>query len=624
MNRPRRRILLADRDILPGPVPEGALKYWRQKGLQVSFDYRDTWAQEHDFAFTAAKVMREDVLETLRTHLDEALEQGTPFAAFVKGVKPELEAQGWWGEHEVVDPDTGRVAVVKPPRRLALIYDTNMRMARAAGQYDRVHAEKDFRPYLLYTIGPSANHREQHVAWHGLLLPADDPFWSYAFPPNGYNCRCSVRAVSKREYKDLKKEGVVEGEPEPVLDDAGLPTGHVVQRTVPVRTKAPDVPLLPWRNKRTGETLLVRQGIDPGFDRVPTIGRGSKPTPPVPPPVPKPKPAPKPKTPRVRKPKVAQPPPVVQPTTRPVEHEPQTYHAQYKLRYEHEAATTIAWGKAMHERGRDLPLADAQAGILRLRDKGIKTHATEVEYSLIADAQRRLGKSEHATLGDLLDDLRSEKVFFSEAELRVFYRLEAWAGFLGHEASIDKRTDPLPYTITQFDPGYSEGSKENIRVRLDFGLDVYRVLGDETIRHPGFYTVIFDPGGRGEFNSHTSEIKTPDKRDVYAHEVAHALEHHNANLLKQSLAFLRSRRGTEKLELMSKLTNNATYEAHEVGFRDRLVEAYMGKDYKGTATEVSSMGFQYFAAGQVVDLVEHDHEAYYFLLGQLAGTKVPK
>jgi hypothetical protein len=622
VTRPRRRILLADRDILPGPVPEDPLRYWRQKGLQVGFDWRDVWRQEHDFAFTAAKVMREDVLETLRTHLDEALEQGTPFAAFVKGVKPELEAQGWWGEHEVVDPETGRVAVVKPPRRLALIYDTNMRMARAAGQYDRVHAEKDFRPYLLYTIGPSANHREQHVAWHGLLLSADDPFWTYAFPPNGWNCRCGVRAVSKREYKDLKKEGVVEGEPEPVLDDAGLPTGHVVQRTVPVRTKAPDVPLVPWRNKRTGETLLVRQGIDPGFDRVPTIGRGSKPTPPVPPPVPKPKPAPKPKTPRVRKPKVAPPPPVVQPTTRPVEHEPQTYHAQYKLRYEDEAATTIAWGRAMHERGRDMPLAEAQAGILRLQAAGIRTHYILDDDALIDFAKTVRADAAHATLGDLLDMLHDERTIGGVDEL-VVHRLEAWAGILGHEASIDKRVAPLPYAITKFDPAYSEGSKTNIRERLEPGLDLYRVLGDDTIYHPGVYTIEYDPGVRASHNGRTREIVMGEPH-VYAHEVAHALELENRNLHEQAQAFIRSRRGKERLIKLSTLNKRRSYAKHEKSFRDKLVDFYIGRDYGGRASEVSSVGFEALAGGTITRFVKGDREYFYLLLGQLAGTKVPK
>jgi len=106
-----------------------------------------------------------------------------------------------------------------------------------------------------------------------VLLPVEDSFWSYAFPPNGYNCKCAVRSVTKTEYTRLVDQGIVAGEPEPILDDDGNPTGHVRQTKKPVITTRPRVPLVPWQNKRTGETIMVRQGIDPGFDKRPGEGR---------------------------------------------------------------------------------------------------------------------------------------------------------------------------------------------------------------------------------------------------------------------------------------------------------------------------------------------------------------
>jgi uncharacterized protein with gpF-like domain len=265
--------LLADRDIKPGPPPTEVLAYWRAKKLRIGFDHRDVWREEHDYAFTAAKIMREDVLAALRSELDQAYEQGLPFKEFTKSVEPRMKKLGWWGEHEVEDPKTGDVVTVNPPARLARIYETNMRSARAVGQYDRVQRTKASRPYLLYQVGPSARHREQHLAWHGLLLPVDDPFWSFAWPPNGWGCRCHVRTVSQREYSTLVRDGVLGPAPQPVLDDDGTPTGHVKNQRVPVLIKAPVVPLVPWENKRTGQVELVRQGIDPGFDKLPGEGR---------------------------------------------------------------------------------------------------------------------------------------------------------------------------------------------------------------------------------------------------------------------------------------------------------------------------------------------------------------
>lgn len=268
-----RALLVRDAAIKPGPVPKDVAQYWKSKGLKPSFHWTDTWKTEHDAAFTAAKVMRLDVLEALQEELGRALEEGVPFKQWVKQIEPRMQDLGWWEPHEVVDPETGRSAKVDPPRRLQLIYDTNMRTSRAVGQYDRVQKQKKTFPYLLYQVGPSKRHREQHLAWHGLLLPVDDPFWEFAYPPSGYNCRCSVRSVMQSEYKRLVKDGINEGEPEPILDDEGLPTGHVKQKKIPVQTTAPMVPLVPWMNKRTGKIEYVHEGIDPGWDKTPGEGR---------------------------------------------------------------------------------------------------------------------------------------------------------------------------------------------------------------------------------------------------------------------------------------------------------------------------------------------------------------
>lgn len=266
-------LLAADRKVKPGPPPVEVLQYWRAKKLKIGFDFRDVWREEHDLAFTAAKVMRHDVLDALRGELDKSFEQGLPYALFKKNIEPRLRELGWWDTHEVEDPTTGEVVEVKPPARLATIYETNMRTARAVGQYDRIQRAKVQRPFLLYQVGPSRRHREQHLAWHGLLLPVDDEFWSFAFPPNGWGCKCCVRTVSEREYRTLEREGVLAPAPEPILDDDGRPTGHVVNRKVPVATSAPKVPLVLWENKRTGERELIPQGIDPGFDKKPGEGR---------------------------------------------------------------------------------------------------------------------------------------------------------------------------------------------------------------------------------------------------------------------------------------------------------------------------------------------------------------
>lgn len=262
-----------DKDIRPGPLPADVLRWWQQKKLKPTFDYRDTWLEEHDLAFSAAKLMRRDVLAAMQDELARAIAEGVPYEKWAKQVEPRFREMGWWAEHEVTDPETGIVAKVDPPSRLRKIFQTNMRMAHAVGQWDRIQRNKRWRPYLLYQIGPAIHHREQHVAWHGLLLSVDDSFWSFAYPPSGWLCHCHVQAVSEREARTLEDDGIPAADAGPEVDEDGVPTGHISDKRVAVRRTAPTVEWKPWLNKRTGSVEMVPDGVDPGFQYPPGEGR---------------------------------------------------------------------------------------------------------------------------------------------------------------------------------------------------------------------------------------------------------------------------------------------------------------------------------------------------------------
>lgn len=227
----------------PGPVPKEALAFFRNKGIKPSFDYRDVWRAEHAATFTVAKAMQLDVLESIRGALDHAIENGTTLRQFKKDLTPTLQKLGWWGKKEMVDEATGEIvqAQLGSPRRLKTIYRANLRTARAAGQYERAQLTKKALPYFKYGLGPSKEHREEHVAFDGLILPVDHEFWQSHMPPNGWGCKCHVRQISQVE-----------------MDRRGL--------TV---SEAPEIKMVPWENKRTGEIEWVPEGIDPGWDTNP-------------------------------------------------------------------------------------------------------------------------------------------------------------------------------------------------------------------------------------------------------------------------------------------------------------------------------------------------------------------
>lgn len=234
--------------VFPGPTPKEAINWFRKKKLKPAFDYRDVWRTEHRHAFTVAKAMELDILTDIRDAIDQALAEGKTFQQFKSELQPLLQQKGWWGIADMRDPVTGKTGDVQlgSPHRLRTIYRTNLRTARAAGQWHRIKRTQKALPYLVYRLGPSEVHREQHVKWESLVLPASSKFWQTHFPPNGWGCKCRVRQITEAEAKRL-------GGPH----------------------KPPVIETKQWTNKRTGEVVHVADGIDPGWDYNPGAGRAA-------------------------------------------------------------------------------------------------------------------------------------------------------------------------------------------------------------------------------------------------------------------------------------------------------------------------------------------------------------
>ena len=232
-------------------VPPEVPNFFAQKNLKVGFSWLDVWAEEHARSFTVAKAVELDLLQAFKTSLQKAIEGGQSFETWREHLKPELEKLGWWGKRTVQDP-TGaykpKQVDFSSPQRLQTIFWSNMRSARAAGQWERIQRSKRGLPYLVYVHTASARARPLHLSWVGTILPADDPFWNTHFPPNGWNCKCSVRQVTGSERDDL------------------LTQNGYSSDVPPQETKA-------FINKRTGEISQVPNGIDAGWQTNPGKAR---------------------------------------------------------------------------------------------------------------------------------------------------------------------------------------------------------------------------------------------------------------------------------------------------------------------------------------------------------------
>ena len=220
-----------------GLVDKAAFEHFKAKKILPGFSHYDVWLYQHSLAFTVAKMMDADMLAEVKDAIESAQKNGTAFADFKKRLKPYLMVKGWWGEQVMTDPLDGEPKLVQlgSTRRLKTIFNTNMQTAFAAGQWQRIQANKKALPYLRYNHSAAGHPRDSHKRYYGLVLPVDHDIWKVIFPPNGYGCKCSVSALTRRQ---AEREGI-SGEP--------------------------DVDMVEFTNPRTGQTVLIPDDITPSF-----------------------------------------------------------------------------------------------------------------------------------------------------------------------------------------------------------------------------------------------------------------------------------------------------------------------------------------------------------------------
>ena len=200
---------MAEPEILNVPDTE-AIAHFRAKGFHIGYDWRDTSAGQHVASFTVAKVARLDILQDIRAAMDRVKAEGRTFDDFRNELEPILRRKGWWGRQRMADPLTGQTRIVQlgSLHRLRIIFDTNLRMATAHGQWQRIERLAGVMPYLRYSAVQDARTRPEHLAWHGTVLPWDHPFWHTHYPPNGWRCRCAVQQLGE---DDLERFGLIRG-----------------------------------------------------------------------------------------------------------------------------------------------------------------------------------------------------------------------------------------------------------------------------------------------------------------------------------------------------------------------------------------------------------------------------
>ncbi|MBL5859549.1 hypothetical protein JBO49_02845 [Serratia fonticola] len=229
---------------MAGNVGYGSLPFseqiaFFQRKLNTKTDaWTDVYGAAHDHEFMVAGANRDDLLADLRKAVERAITEGRTLQDFRKDFSGIVARYGWSynGGFEW---------------RTRVIYETNLRSSYMAGRFQQLMAMRETHPYWEYVHSDVVEEpREEHLAWNGMILRWDDPWWVTHFPINAWGCQCSVIARTEDDLRRMGKSG----------PDTAPPIKWV-ERTIGQRS--PGGP----------RTVLVPEGIDPGFEHTPGRSR---------------------------------------------------------------------------------------------------------------------------------------------------------------------------------------------------------------------------------------------------------------------------------------------------------------------------------------------------------------
>jgi hypothetical protein len=191
-----------------------AIKFFRGKVNIPTGRWDDLWKEQHAKGFMVAGANRDGILSDFRVAVDKAISKGTTLEEFRDDFDQIVKTHGW---------------SYKGSRnwRSEIIYETNIRTAYQAGRYKQM-TDPDvatYRPFWEYMHTQSSHPRPAHLAWVGTVLRMDDSWWNTHYPPNGWRCKCGVRALSDKGLERTGRSSPDQAPPSPIDPKTGDPVG---------------------------------------------------------------------------------------------------------------------------------------------------------------------------------------------------------------------------------------------------------------------------------------------------------------------------------------------------------------------------------------------------------------
>lgn len=241
------------RPLAPLQLGAGDIEAWLlAKVPEAAGAWHSMGADEYARAFTAAQTAGADVVDDIYFALVDTVGRSGDETDFSRLVLPILRDKGWLGGDERL-----------LRQRVGLIYDTNLRLARAAGRWQRFQLSKTGLPYLrAFTARdervrhPPKSPHADHRAWDGIILPVDHAFWTRWFPPLGFRCRCGILQMSRSQLARYK--GGITGEEELAAREARLGTPIFRSPALPFEAQLADMV-----SASNAEPMPGRPPVDP-------------------------------------------------------------------------------------------------------------------------------------------------------------------------------------------------------------------------------------------------------------------------------------------------------------------------------------------------------------------------
>lgn len=78
-----------------------------------------------------------------------------------------------------------------------------IRAGTLGSRWQQIEKDKELFPYLKYETVGDERVRDEHRSLEGMTLSVDSGFWDRYYPPNGWNCRCSVKQIFQPDEDGL-------------------------------------------------------------------------------------------------------------------------------------------------------------------------------------------------------------------------------------------------------------------------------------------------------------------------------------------------------------------------------------------------------------------------------------